>query len=150
MKKQRIYETMFIIDPNLEDEAREAVAEKIKKQIEERVQGIVRKLNRWGVRKLAYRLGRGFTEGDYTIIIFEADPENVDILEKFYKITPEVFRWQTFRREDLEKSGLPKEMLKEEDEEKVDEAAEEPVEKEETPESSPEESVTKESKKSEE
>jgi small subunit ribosomal protein S6 len=150
MEKQRIYETMFIIDPNLEDEAREAVAEKIKKQIEERVQGIVRKFDRWGVRKLAYRFGRGFTEGDYTVIIFEADPENVDLLEKFYKITPEVFRWQTFRREDLEKSGLPKEMLKEEDEEKVDEAVEETAEKEEATESSPEESVTEESKKSEE
>lgn len=150
MEKQRIYETMFIIDPNLEDEAREAVAEKIKKQIEERVQGIVRKFDRWGVRKLAYRLGRGFTEGDYTVIIFEADPENIDLLEKFYKITPEVFRWQTFRREDLEKSGLPKEMLNEEDEEKIDEVTEKPAKIEETPENSSEESVTEESKKSEE
>lgn len=148
MEKQRIYETMFIIDPNLEDDARETVAEKIKQQIEERVQGIVRKIDRWGVRKLAYRLGRGFTEGDYTVIIFEADPENVDILEKFYKITPEIFRWQTFRREDLEKSGLPKEMLK--NEEKTEETVEEPSKKEEIPEENSDESVTKESEKLEE
>ncbi len=147
MEKQRIYETLFIIDPNLEDDSRETVAEKIKQQIEERVQGIVRKFDRWGVRKLAYKLGRGFTEGDYTVIVFEADPENVDLLEKFYKITPEVFRWQTFRREDLEKSGLPKVMLQEEE---SDETAEVPSEKEEVTEDATDESVTEETEKSEE
>ncbi|MFO7881776.1 MAG: 30S ribosomal protein S6 [Kosmotogaceae bacterium] len=147
MEKQRIYETMFIVDPNLEDDSREVVPEKIKQQIEERVQGIVRKFDRWGVRKLAYRLGRGFTEGDYTVIIFEADPENVDLLEKYYKITPEVFRWQTFRREDFEKSGLPKDMLQEEEPE---ETVEESPKKKEAAEDNSDESVTEETEKSEE
>ncbi|MFW6173418.1 MAG: 30S ribosomal protein S6 [Elusimicrobiota bacterium] len=147
MEKQRIYETIFIVDPNLEDDTRETVTEKIKQQIEERVQGIVRKFDRWGVRKLAYRLGRGFTEGDYTVIVFEADPENVDLLEKFYKITPEVFRWQTFRREDLEKNGLPKDMLQDEE---SDETSEESSEKEEVTEDTADESVKKETEKSEE
>lgn len=100
----RIYETMFIVSPKLDEEERNAMAEKVRDYIVERVGGTIEKFDRWGVRKLAYRVAKGFSEGDYTVIQFRADPETVDILERFYGITPDVFRWQTFRREDLEKA----------------------------------------------
>jgi small subunit ribosomal protein S6 len=80
------------------------MAEKVRDYIVERVGGTIEKFDRWGIRKLAYRVTKGFSEGDYTVIQFKADSESVDILEKFYGITPEIFRWQTFRREDLEKA----------------------------------------------
>lgn len=101
---KRIYETMFIVSPKLDEEERNAMAEKVRDYIVERVGGTIEKFDRWGVRKLAYRVAKGFSEGDYTVIQFRADPETVDILERFYGITPDVFRWQTFRREDLEKA----------------------------------------------
>jgi small subunit ribosomal protein S6 len=116
----RIYETMFIVSPKLDEENRNAMAEKVRDYIVERVGGTIEKFDRWGVRKLAYRVTKGFSEGDYTVIQFKADPESVDILERFFGITPEVFRWQTFRREDLEKAEK-KALLKK------DEAAEQPV-----------------------
>ena len=100
----RIYETMFIVSPRLDEESRNSMAEKVRDYIVERVSGTIEKFDRWGIRKLAYRVTKGFSEGDYTVIQFKADSESVDILEKFYGITPEVFRWQTFRREDLEKA----------------------------------------------
>ena len=100
----RIYETMFIVSPRLDEESRNSMAEKVRDYIVERVGGTIEKFDRWGIRKLAYRVTKGFSEGDYTVIQFKADSESVDILEKFYGITPEVFRWQTFRREDLEKA----------------------------------------------
>jgi len=103
MSEKRIYETMFIVSPELPDEAREAIAEKVKRYIEERVEGTIEQFDRWGMRKLAYRVRKGFTEGDYTVVLFRADPEKVNSLERLYDITPEIFRWQTFRREDLEK-----------------------------------------------
>ncbi|MDI3524030.1 MAG: small subunit ribosomal protein [Kosmotoga sp.] len=103
MSEKRIYETMFIVSPELPDEAREAIAEKVKRYIEERVEGTIEQFDRWGMRKLAYRVRKGFTEGDYTVVLFRADPEKVNSLERLYNITPEIFRWQTFRREDLEK-----------------------------------------------
>jgi small subunit ribosomal protein S6 len=109
LEEKRIYETLFIISPNLEDEKRDEMAEKIKSFIEERVEGNVQNLERWGKRKLAYKVRKGFSEGDYTLILFEADPEKVIDLEKYYKIVPEIFRWQTFRREDLEKAKSKKE-----------------------------------------
>jgi len=101
---KRIYETMFIVSPKLDEEERNAMAEKVRDYIVERVGGTIEKFDRWGVRKLAYRVAKGFSEGDYTVIQFRADPETLDILERFYGITPDVFRWQTFRREDLEKA----------------------------------------------
>ena len=109
MVKKRIYETLFIISPDLEDEQRDEVAERIKTFIEERMDGTIKTLERWGKRRLAYRVRKGFYEGDYTLILFEADPEKVIDLEKYYKIIPEIFRWQTFRREDLEKAESKKE-----------------------------------------
>lgn len=110
----RIYETMFIVSPKLEEENRNAMAEKVRDYIVERVGGNVQKFDRWGIRKLAYRVTKGFSEGDYTIIQFKAEPDKVDILEKFYGITPEIFRWQTFRREDLEKAEKKVSMKQEE------------------------------------
>ncbi|MBN2253579.1 MAG: 30S ribosomal protein S6 [Kosmotogaceae bacterium] len=101
---KRIYETMFIVSPKLDEEERNAMAEKVRDYIVERVGGTIEKFDRWGIRKLAYRVAKGFSEGDYTVIQFRAEPETVDILERFYGITPDVFRWQTFRREDLEKA----------------------------------------------
>ena len=98
----RIYETMFIIDPTLEDEEREKVVDTVKRIIGERVGGSIESVDRWGIRKLAFKVKR-FTEGDYTVILFRANPEKVGALEEFYHITPQIFRWQTFRRIDLEK-----------------------------------------------
>lgn len=99
---ERIYETMFIVVPTLNDEEREAVVEKVKNFIQERLEGKIENVDRWGIRKLAFKVKK-FTEGDYTVIIFRASPEKVNELENFYHITQEIFRWQTFRREDLEK-----------------------------------------------
>jgi len=99
---ERIYETMFIIDPTLADEDRETIVEKVKTWIEERVGGKIDSVDRMGKRKLAFKVKR-FTEGDYTVMIFHARPEGVNELERFYHFTPEIFRWQTFRRFDLEK-----------------------------------------------
>jgi len=98
----RIYETMFIIDPRLSEEEREALVEKVKSIITERVSGQIREVSRWGLRRLAYPIAHQ-SEGDYTVILFTADPANVNRLEEFYRVTPQIIRWQTFRREDLEK-----------------------------------------------
>ncbi len=99
---ERIYETMFIMDPRLKNEEREALVEKVKSIIAERVKGTVQTVNRWGIRKLAYPISHQ-TEGDYTVLLFKAPSTDLNKLEEFYRVTPQILRWQTFRREDLEK-----------------------------------------------
>ncbi|AEH51516.1 30S ribosomal protein S6 [Pseudothermotoga thermarum] len=104
---ERIYESMFIMDPRLSSEERESLVEKVKSIITERCKGTIQSVDRWGIRKLAYPIAHQ-TEGDYTIIYFKAPPANVDKLEEFYRVTPQIIRWQTFRREDLEKKEAKK------------------------------------------
>ena len=98
----RIYETMFIIAPDVPQEERENLVERVKKLIEERVGGKIESVDRWGLRKLAYKI-KQYTEGDYTVIMFRAEGDKLNELEYFYRVTPEIFRWQTFRRFDLER-----------------------------------------------
>lgn len=126
MEIKRIYETMFIVSPKLNEEERNAMAEKVKTYIEERVGGTIEKFDRWGIRRLAYRVQKGFTEGDYTVVQFRAEPENIAVLERLFNITPEVFRWQTFRREDIEKEER-KALLKNPKPEEVKETEEAPA-----------------------
>ncbi len=136
----RIYETMFIIDPNLDDAAREEMANRVKTWIEEKVKGKIRSFDRWGVRQLAFRVDK-FLQGDYTVTLFDAEPLSLKPLEEMYRITPQIFRWMIFRREDIEKH--PPVVKKEEEEvvEKVETDGEvKEVEKSET---IPEVSVTK-------
>ncbi len=119
----RIYETMFIIDPNVEDDARNDLANRVKTWIEEKVKGKVRNFDRWGIRQLAFRVDK-FLQGDYTVVIFEAEPQHVKELEDMYRITPQIFRWMIFRREDLEKKEKKAEEAKKSESQDVTETGE--------------------------
>jgi len=105
-KFMRIYETLFIIDPTLEEEARNKLVDRVKNQIEEKMGGKIRQIDRWGVRQLAFKVQK-FNEGDYTVMLFDADPSQIKSLEEMYKIVPEIFRHLILRREDLEKHPIP-------------------------------------------
>ncbi|AFG34379.1 SSU ribosomal protein S6P [Fervidobacterium pennivorans DSM 9078] len=98
----RIYETMFIIKPDVPEEERNNLVEGVKKFLEERLGAQVENVDRWGIRKLAYKIGKYF-EGDYTVIYFRSNGQGLDQLENYFKVHPDFMRWQTFRREDLEK-----------------------------------------------
>ncbi len=108
----RIYELMYITDPRIPEDAREAGVEKVKSVIEEKVGGTIEKIDRWGVRKLAYKLPKTkLTEGDYTVILFRSEGTSLSPLENLFQVTPEFVRKQIVRREDIEKAERT-EMLK--------------------------------------
>jgi len=98
----RIYETMFIIKPDVPEEERNKLVEGVKKFLEERLGAQVENVDRWGIRKLAYKIGKYF-EGDYTVLYFRSNGQGLEQLENYFKVHPDFMRWQTFRREDLEK-----------------------------------------------
>ena len=108
----RIYEIMFIADPRVDEEGREALVEKVKKVITEKAAGTIEKVDRWGIRKLAYKLPRTkLTEGDYTVVLFRSNGEQLKEIDVLFQVTPELIRKQIVRREDLEKKER-KEWLK--------------------------------------
>jgi len=106
--KERIYESMFIIAPDVPDEKKKELVDKVISVIKERVGGRLDEkmadggLEIWGTRKFAYKI-KNYTEGYYVIVYFRCDGQKLGELEHFYRVTPEIIRWQTFRRFDLER-----------------------------------------------
>ncbi|MBV7274758.1 30S ribosomal protein S6 [Clostridium thailandense] len=86
----RKYETIFILHPSLDEEAVKANVEKFKGVIENGG-GVVENIDNWGKRKLAYEISK-VTEGYYTLVNFNADPELPKELDRVFRITDSVIR----------------------------------------------------------
>lgn len=83
------YETMFIIDATLDEEAIGAVADKIKSLIE--ANGQIESVDVREKKKLAYPIN-DMNEGYYMLIKFAAEPAFVSELERIFNITEGVIR----------------------------------------------------------
>ena len=90
------YEVMFIIDPTLEDEAKEATVETVKGIIE--ADGAVDKVDVWGMRKLAYPIQKK-NEGYYVVVEFDASADLPKELDRRLKISDDVMRHIIINRE---------------------------------------------------
>ncbi|MGM0501462.1 MAG: 30S ribosomal protein S6 [Bacillota bacterium] len=87
MKK---YETMAVINPDLDDEATEAKVEKITSTIEDNT-GEVVNVDKWGVKELAYEI-EDFRSGCYVVVNFKGEPETLERLNRMYNIDDTVLR----------------------------------------------------------
>ena len=83
------YETIFIVNPNLDEEAITAIVEKFKALIADN--GTVVSVDDWGKRRMAYEIN-DLREGYYTLIEFESLPSFPAELDRVYKITDGVMR----------------------------------------------------------
>ena len=95
----KAYELMLIMRPNLDDEAREAVLEKIR-GILTTEGGTVDSEEAWGKRRLAYEIDHT-EEGDYQVVLFHAGTATVAELDRVLNITDQVLRFMVVRRDDL-------------------------------------------------
>jgi len=84
----REYELVLMLDPGLEDSARDKLADEVRKRIDS--DGNLKHEDSWGMRKLAYEI-RQRTEADYRWLRFEASPELLDQLDHSLKIADGVF-----------------------------------------------------------
>ena len=84
------YETVFVLQPGMEEEARNAVIERVKAVIE--TTGKITDVDEWGIRKLAYEIDKKYTEGYYVVIKFEAGNDVLDGLNHLYRITDAFIR----------------------------------------------------------
>ncbi len=87
MKK---YELVYVLQPNLEDEAKEVVSNKVKEIIES-ANGQIDKVDVWGNKKLAYPIKK-FTEGYYTLMNFTASIDVPKEIDRNLKITESAIR----------------------------------------------------------
>ncbi len=83
------YEIMFIIDPTLEEEKKNATVDMVQEII--KADGEVSKVDVWGMRKLAYPIEKK-AEGYYVVIEFQAGVELPKELDRRLKISDDVMR----------------------------------------------------------
>ncbi|WP_123054919.1 30S ribosomal protein S6 [Clostridium sp. JN-1] len=86
----RKYETIFILDPSLDEESVKANVEKFKDVIQNGG-GEVENVDLWGKRKLAYEINK-VNEGFYTLINFSANTDLPKELDRVFRITDGVIR----------------------------------------------------------
>jgi small subunit ribosomal protein S6 len=89
-KRLNDYELVFIVSPEITDEALENRIDGISQFITGR-DGVISDVERWGKRKLAYPLGH-FLEGNYVLTRFKINPARCKELEANLKISEEILR----------------------------------------------------------
>lgn len=94
----RVYETAFLIAPNLAEEDSETLIGQMAGVVAQK-KGKMIKLDKWGKRKLAYPIN-GFEEAFYVFFRYEADASLPDELERRFKQTEAILRYMTVKQDD--------------------------------------------------
>ena len=89
------YEIMFIVKPNVEDDARAALTESLKNIITKA--GTVDNVTEWGLREFAYEI-EDFKKGYYTILDVTCEANAVAEFDRIARINANVLRHMTIRR----------------------------------------------------
>ena len=91
------YELAVVVSAKIEDDARTAVIEKVKKTIEKHG-GQITNIDEWGKKKLAYEIEK-MTEGFYYFIHFEAEGDAIAEIEHRIRIMDGVIRYLCVKNE---------------------------------------------------
>ena len=91
----RIYEELFIVRPDAPEEEIDQLIEQLTTSIANQG-GNVDKSDKWGVRKLAYRVQKR-NEGFYVLLQFTANPDTVKELERRLRVSDMVMKFITVR-----------------------------------------------------
>jgi len=91
----RVYEELFILKPDAPEEEADAFICQIKDLITNG-KGTIEKADKWGTRKLAYRVQK-YNEGVYVLIQFSSSPDLVKEVERRMRVTDLVIKFITVR-----------------------------------------------------
>jgi small subunit ribosomal protein S6 len=91
----RIYEELFIVRPDATDEEVDPLIEQLKTVITH-AGGTLDKTEKWGVRKLAYRVLK-YNEAQYILLQFTAQADTVKEVEHRLRVTDLVMKYMTVR-----------------------------------------------------
>ena len=83
------YEAVFILRPDLSEEATAALVAKFKSLVEGKA--TLNEVDEWGKRRLAYPI-QDLNEGYYVLMTFTAAPEFPRELDRIFRITDGVMR----------------------------------------------------------
>ena len=104
---ERVYELLFIADPNLGEPEVDALTAQVQGFVEKE-SGKIQKVEKWGKKRLAYGVGR-HREGSYVLIVAEGGNALVKEVERRLRVTDGVIKFLTVRvDEELRKAEASK------------------------------------------
>ena len=93
----RMYETIFIVKPDLGEEETKGLTAKVQEVIAS-MKGDFKRLEDWGARKLAYPIEK-FARGRYYYLRFDGDAPLIAELERRLRLDDKVLRYQSVKLE---------------------------------------------------
>ena len=88
----RTYESMYVVRPNMEDDARKAVVERFNGILASKGSEVLEEKD-WGKRRLAYEIN-DFKEGYYNIVRIQTDNNDAtDEFQRLAKISDDIIRY---------------------------------------------------------
>ena len=97
----RVYEELFIVKPDAPEEEVDGIVTQIQGVITHG-KGTVDKTDKWGTRRLAYRVQK-YTEGIYVLIQFTSSPDLVHEIERRLRVNDQVIKFITVRTDEKQK-----------------------------------------------
>ncbi|AMA71470.1 MULTISPECIES: 30S ribosomal protein S6 [Aneurinibacillus] len=94
----RKYEVMYILRPDLQEEAIKANIERFSGIITEKG-GQMEKITEMGKKRLAYEI-KDYREGFYVLMNFQAEPQAVAEMERLMKINDDIIRYLVVREDE--------------------------------------------------
>ncbi|MFD2215352.1 30S ribosomal protein S6 [Metabacillus endolithicus] len=94
----RKYEVMYIIRPNIEDEAKKALVERFNNVLSENGAEVA-EAKEWGKRRLAYEIN-DFRDGYYMLLQVSAESAAVQEFDRLAKISEDIIRHIVIKKED--------------------------------------------------
>jgi small subunit ribosomal protein S6 len=91
----RTYEELFIVKPDATEEEVDSVVEQIRNVVIAQ-KGVIDKVEKWGVRKLAYRVQK-HNDGYYVLVQFQCGPDAVKEIERRLRVSDLVLKYLTVR-----------------------------------------------------
>ena len=91
----RIYEELFILKPDTAEEMVDQIIDQVRQVIASQ-DGVVDKVDKWGIRRLAYRVQK-LNEGFFVLVQFTSTPETVKEIERRLRVSDFVLKFLTVR-----------------------------------------------------
>ncbi len=118
----RRYETIYIIRPTANEDDITTIIDRTNAVIE-KAGGTIIKLDRWGLRKLAYLIKKE-SQGYYILTEYASIPAAVDEIERLFRIDENTLKYMTIKIQDTYTPDAPEAEVEAEAEVEVEAEAE--------------------------
>ena len=118
----RKYETVFISDPDLQDQTRSELFDKVRNIITKE-KGLILDFDEWGNKKLSYEI-RKKSRGHYVCVTYGGTGSLVSELERNFRLTDDVLKFMTIvLSEDVTREQIEQEIQEAKDAQAATEAS---------------------------